>query len=177
MPPRDVGSTSLLEALPRPIREVPTAVPPAFVLAIRSEPWSVEVARRVTRAWIRCHCRMPEHRVDAVLVVVSELCTNAVQHGQCGSMGVRGWMPACDEMRLEVHDGSPSAVPEPQYVGPESESGRGLLLVDLLITELGGTWGFNEDGTLAWCDLPLAPKEPMPAPLHANQAPTSEFSR
>ncbi|MGI5144267.1 ATP-binding protein [Streptomyces sp. CA-106110] len=156
---------------------MPTAVLPAFGLTIRSEPWNVDVARRVTRAWTRCHCRMSEDRVDAVLIVVSELCTNAVQHSPSESVSVRGWMPACDELRLEVHDGSPSAIPEPQHVGPESESGRGLLLVDLLIAELSGTWGFSEDGTLAWCDLPLAPKEQMPAPLPAHQAPASGFSR
>jgi anti-sigma regulatory factor (Ser/Thr protein kinase) len=155
MPPKDAGSTSLLEALPRRIGEVSTTVLPAFGLAIRSEPWSVDMARRVTRAWMRCNCQMPEDCVDAVLIVVSELCTNAVQHSPSESISVRGWMPARDELRLEVHDGSPSVVPEPQCVGPESESGRGLFLVDLLITELGGTWGFNEDGTVAWCRLAL----------------------
>ncbi|WTI42645.1 ATP-binding protein [Streptomyces sp. NBC_00775] len=124
-------------------------------MAIRSEPWSVEVARRVTKAWIRCHCWMPDEQLDAVLVVLSELCTNAVRHGRHELIDVRGWMPAQDEFRLEVHDKSPSSVPEPQHVGPESESGRGLFLVDALVTELGGHWGFSDDGTRAWCHLAL----------------------
>ncbi|MER5918471.1 hypothetical protein ABT124_51780 [Streptomyces sp. NPDC001982] len=40
--------------------------------------------------------------------------------------------------------------------GLESETGRGLLLVEALVAELGGTWGFTEDGTCAWCCLALA---------------------
>ncbi|MGX4695491.1 ATP-binding protein [Streptomyces sp. JNUCC 63] len=151
MPPRDAGSTSLLEA-PPPTRE---SVLPGFDMAISCEPSSVEVARRVTRAWSR-YCRVPEELVDALLVVMSELCANAVQHGRCESIGVRGWMPAVGELRFEVHDKTPSAVPEPQHPGDDSESGRGLLLVDALVAGLGGTWGFTEDGTCAWCCIALS---------------------
>ncbi|MFJ3246660.1 ATP-binding protein [Streptomyces sp. NPDC086782] len=128
-------------------------------MAIRSAPSSAEVVRCVMRAWIRCHCRPLENRVDDLLVVVSELCTNAILYGRHDSFGVRCWMATPDELRLEVHDGTPTAIPEPLHVGPESESGRGLLLVDILVTELGGAWGFTEDGTCAWCSLALAGAE------------------
>jgi anti-sigma regulatory factor (Ser/Thr protein kinase) len=158
MPPRDAGSTRLLEAPPSP-REASTTNLPAFGIAIRSERSSVEVARRVTRAWLRCHCRMLQERVDAVLLVVSELCTNAVLHGRCESIGVHAWLPVQGELRLEVHDWSPSAIPKPRHVGPESESGRGLFLVDFLITELGGEWGFSDDGSCAWCRLTVSEEE------------------
>ncbi|MFF0794625.1 ATP-binding protein [Streptomyces spiralis] len=147
MSPRHAGS-SLLEALP----QVSDAALPGFGIAIRSEPASVEVARRVTRAWA-CYCRLPGDLVDAFLIVVSELCTNAVLHGRCDVFDVRGWMTAAGELRLEVHDRTPSAVPEPQQPGAGAESGRGLLLVDALVTELGGSWGFTEDGTCAWCTI------------------------
>ncbi|MFJ2017040.1 ATP-binding protein [Streptomyces nodosus] len=155
MRPRDAGSTSLLMEPPRSVPKGPTAVLPAFDMALRSEPTSVRVARRVTKAWIRCHCRMTEDQVDAVVIVVSELCTNAVQHGRRESIDVRGWMSAPDELRIEVHDNSPSPVPAPCHAGTEQESGRGLVLVDVLVTELGGSWGFTEDGTCAWCCLAL----------------------
>lgn len=149
-----VGSASLLEAPPPASAGEPLL--PAFTMAIRSVPSSVEVVRRVTRAWVRCHCRPLENRVDALLVVVSELCTNAILYGRHDSFDVRGWMPARDELRLEIHDGTPTSIPEPLHVGPEAESGRGLLLVDILVTELGGAWGFTEDGTCAWCSLAFA---------------------
>ncbi|MHB9862003.1 ATP-binding protein [Streptomyces sp. YIM S03343] len=152
MSPRDAGSTSLLDALPR----LAGMIPAAFDIAVASEPSSVEIARRVTRAWVRCHCSMQAEQVDAVLLVVSELCTNAVLHGRRESVDVRGWVLAPGELRLEVHDRSPSAIPTPQRAALDSESGRGLLLVDALVAELGGTWGFNEDGTCAWCHLALA---------------------
>ncbi|WP_181446860.1 ATP-binding protein [Streptomyces sp. NTH33] len=152
MPPKDAG-TSLLDA--PPLRQVGNDVLPAFGMAMRSAPSSVEVARRVTQAWVRCYCRMPKDQVESILVVVSELCTNAVLHGRHPSFDLRCWMPTPSELRLEIRDGSPSAVPEPQHVGPESESGRGLLLVDLLVSELGGSWGFTSDGTCAWFRLGL----------------------
>ncbi|MFF0066999.1 ATP-binding protein [Streptomyces sp. NPDC005279] len=145
MPSREDGSTSLLQAPPSQGKG-PTAALPAFDIAIASKPASVSVARRVADAWIRCHCQMSADSVDDVLVV---LCTNAVQHGRRESIDVRGWMPAPDRLRLEVHDKSPSPVPCPQHVGPEGESGRGLLLVDILIAGLGGDWGFSDDGTSA----------------------------
>lgn len=158
MPSRDAGSTSLSAAPSCLLMEAPpaAAVPPAFGMAVRSEPSSVAVARRVTKAWIRCHCRMSADQVDAFLIVVSELCTNAVQHGRHGSIHLRCWMTARDELRLEVHDRTPSTVPEPRCVRPESENGRGLLLVEALVTEMGGTWGFGEDGSFAWCSLVLS---------------------
>ncbi|WSY79514.1 ATP-binding protein [Streptomyces sp. NBC_00879] len=157
MPSREDGSTSLLQAPPSQGKG-PTVALPAFDIAIASKPASVSVARRAANAWIRSHCQMSADSVEDVLVVLSELCTNAVQHGRHESIDVRGWMPAPDQLRLEVHDKSPSPVPCPQHVGPEGESGRGLLLVDNLIAGLGGDWGFSGDGTSAWCLLSLPPE-------------------
>ncbi|MER6531328.1 ATP-binding protein [Streptomyces sp. NPDC001508] len=153
MPPRVAGSISLLEAAP-PEKAIGAALP-AFGIAIRSEPSSVQAVRRVTRAWVRSQCQVPDDNVDAILMVISELCAKAVQHGRCPSIDVRGWMPAPDEVRFEVYDWSPAPVPQLHHVDHEAESGRGLLLVDLLITELGGSWGFSDDGTCAWCHLSL----------------------
>ncbi|MET8957538.1 ATP-binding protein [Streptomyces sp. NPDC004533] len=152
MPPRDAGSTSLLEAPPRPAGTVPAA----FNMALASTPSSVEVARRVARAWVRCYCRMQADQVDDVLIVMSELCTNAIQYGRSESIDVRGWAPAPGELRFEVHDWSPSAVPAPQYVDPDAEGGRGLVIVDALVAEMGGAWGFIDEGTCAWVHLVLA---------------------
>ncbi|MCX5307903.1 MULTISPECIES: ATP-binding protein [Streptomyces] len=86
--------------------------------------------------------RVPAEVVDALLLAVSELVGNVVRHagGGAGRMRVAvsaggGWM------RLEVADrgaGLPR-LPSPRAeVDPESESGRGLLMVQLLTAELGG---------------------------------------
>ncbi|MFC7994027.1 ATP-binding protein [Streptomyces pilosus] len=152
MPPSEARSTSLLEASPVQTGSIPL---PAFSMAMRAAPESVEVVRRITRTWIRCHSRLPQARVDVLLIVVSELCTNAVVHGRGPSVEVRGCMQAPGQIRLEVHDGSPSAVPLPQHASPDSENGRGLLLIDALVSELSGCWGFTPDGTCAWFRLPV----------------------
>ncbi|MFF6983446.1 hypothetical protein ACFZAV_38515 [Streptomyces sp. NPDC008343] len=59
------------------------------------------------------------------------------------------------QVRLEINDRSPSATPGPQVAAPDAEGGRGLWLVDVLVAELSGTWGFSADGTVAWCVLPV----------------------
>jgi hypothetical protein len=46
-------------------------------------------------------------------------------------------------------------MPKPQRADPNAEGGRGLWLVDVLVDELGGTWGFTADGTVAWCVFPV----------------------
>lgn len=151
MPPRIAEPISVLEA---PLAEATGPTRPSFGIVVPSAPSSVQVVRRVVRAWTRCHCRLPADQADTLLVVLSELCTNAVLHGSCDAFDVRGWVPAAGELRLEVDDRTPSVSPAPGSADVDAESGRGLLLVDALVRELGGTWGFSADGARAWCALP-----------------------
>ncbi|MGP4051682.1 ATP-binding protein [Streptomyces sp. 2A115] len=172
MPPRPDGTTSLMEAPSRRPQHGPTDVIPSFDVAILAEPSRVELARRIATAWLRHVCRMPAPRVEALRSVVSELCTNAILYGEAGSIGLRGRMQSHDRVRLEVLDWSPSAVPSPQPVGPEAEGGRGLLLVDLLVADLGGTWGFSKDGTVSWCEVPIhARRRHSPPPTAPSSTP------
>ncbi|MEU3200990.1 ATP-binding protein [Streptomyces sp. NPDC006996] len=152
MPPRIAEPISVSEAL---LPEATGLARPSFGMVVPSAPSSVQVVRRVVRAWTRCHCQMPSDQADTVLVVMSELCTNAVLHGSCDAFDVRGWVPAAGELRLEVDDRTPSAPPAPGSPETDAESGRGLFLVDALIRELGGEWGFSPDGARVWCALPL----------------------
>ncbi|MCX4721537.1 ATP-binding protein [Streptomyces virginiae] len=85
--------------------------------------------------------RVPGEVVDALLLAVSELVGNVVRHaGGAGRMRVvvaagGGWF------RLEVADqgaGLPRLPAPRAEVDPESESGRGLLMVQLMTAELGG---------------------------------------
>lgn len=120
----------------------------------------VSQARRIGTAWLRNACRVHEVRVDSAEVVISELVGNAIVHGTSDSVGLR-MRRVGGEVRLEVDDGSPSEVPRPRPAGAEAEQGRGLWLVDALVTELGGSWGFTNDGTVAWCVFPVM-REPSP---------------
>ncbi|CAM5284369.1 ATP-binding protein [Streptomyces avidinii] len=86
--------------------------------------------------------RVPVEVVDALLLAVSELVGNAVRHAGGGAGRLRvavvaggGWL------RLEVADqgaGLPRLPAPRAEVDPESECGRGLLMVQLLTAELGG---------------------------------------
>lgn len=88
--------------------------------------------------------------VDAVLVVVSELVTNAVLHG---GTEVEVLVDLRDDgVRLEVRDGDPSHPPVPREPSPRAVGGRGLGIVDALADE----WGWQrtgEDGKVVWCEL------------------------
>ncbi|GGZ73436.1 ATP-binding protein [Streptomyces echinoruber] len=149
MPSRAAGE----QAVDR-LQDAPPIDLPAFDIALPCEPSRVRVARQACTAWARQHCRLPEPQVGVLELVVSELCTNAVRHGRGEEFLVRGWMPTCLWVRLEVHDRTPSAVPVPQRAGPEAVGGRGLFLVDALLADLKGTWGFSSNGSMAWCQVP-----------------------
>jgi anti-sigma regulatory factor (Ser/Thr protein kinase) len=81
--------------------------------------------------------------------IVTELVANALNHTRCQRfrLSVRrteGWV------RIGVGDQSHEA-PTPTGAGQESESGRGLLMVD----RLAGRWGYDVHpwGKVVWADL------------------------
>jgi len=82
--------------------------------------------------------------VDVLVLLASELVTNAVTHAEDGGGAAGGHVSlyvrvAAGELRVEVHDGSPVLpLPVPPDVDEESETGRGLMLVAALASE----WGF-----------------------------------
>lgn len=102
--------------------------------------------------------------VDVAVLLVSELVTNAVTHGD-DSTGTRGgtgggtgvtMLVRCSgkELRVEVHDGSREMpVPVSLEVSDDSETGRGLMLVDTLAAD----WGYyrTPGGKAVYFTLPL----------------------
>ncbi|MFG2990302.1 ATP-binding protein [Streptomyces sp. NPDC048257] len=86
--------------------------------------------------------RVPVEVAEALLLAVSELVGNVVRHVGVGAGRMRvalaaggGWL------RLEVADrgaGLPRLPAPRAEADPESEDGRGLLMVQLLTAELGG---------------------------------------
>ncbi|MFE4534131.1 ATP-binding protein [Streptomyces scopuliridis] len=116
-----------------------------FDVAFTPDPVRVGHMRRITRAFLRqwnVHGPLTEN----VVLVVSELVTNAVEHGKGdGRLRVRH---RDEEVRIEVTDSSPTPA-RMRPAGHDDESGRGLFLV----AELAWTWGVSNDGTTTWAIL------------------------
>jgi len=85
---------------------------------------------------------------DALLLVATELTSNAVRHAAIRTDTIR-ITAALDEgdVRLEITDGHPFRPKALMDTGPESEDGRGLLIVKLLVAELGGDIDVFASGT------------------------------
>ncbi|MFG3056239.1 ATP-binding protein [Kitasatospora sp. NPDC048239] len=140
-------------------------------LAVQADP--AEVGR--ARSWVRS--RLLNHGVDpdaplaeTVVLVVSELVTNAVVHTGCPAVlrlclpvdeagcGAAGRGEGVREaatvgpLRVEVADAS-QAAPAPRHAGPDEDAtnGRGLELVELLCDR----WGWYPDGSgkRVWCEI------------------------
>ena len=108
----------------------------------------------LVRAFVSAYLgpRAPADLVDGVLVIASELATNAVEHAgtpftvtvECTSAGVT----------VQVRDGS-SLAPARRSPDPTADGGRGLVVVDAL----SGSWGVRAEtdgGKSVWARCPTA---------------------
>ncbi|MGW7312697.1 ATP-binding protein [Streptomyces sp. NPDC054865] len=112
--------------------------------------------RRITAA--RLNLLGLESLVDSLLLIVSEVVTNAVEQAGCDGAGSVTFTQrlAGGRLRIEVSD-TGRGRPEVKALSTTEESGRGLYLVANLTGELGGTWGFDLDHRTTWIDLPAVP--------------------
>lgn len=86
---------------------------------------------------------------DDVVLVVSELVTNAILHANSGPDLSMTWSDG--NLRIEVVDNS-STPPHRQEASIEATSGRGVKLVEALAT----SWGSQPepaDGKIVWCEF------------------------
>ena len=95
-----------------------------------------------------------EHLVSTVALVVSELVTNALLHGD-PPVRVR-LRSAGDALSVEVFDQG-HVLPARRRGEPDEESGRGLLLVEVL----SARWGSRASATgkVVWAELPLPERD------------------
>ncbi|MFF6997540.1 ATP-binding protein [Streptomyces sp. NPDC008313] len=156
-------------------------------LEIRPDPAEVGRARRWARSrLVGCGIGVDEPLAETLILLVSELVTNAVVHTGCpavlrlllpggrddaadpsGPSGAPGPAEAvAGTVRLEVADSS-ARPPAPRHADGDETNGRGLELVD----GLADRWGWSVEGTgkSIWCELDrCASRSPAPAPAPAT---------
>ena len=119
-------------------------------------PGGTRAAGLARRSILSVEAGLPDSVRHRLALLLSELVTNAIQHGGAGeheTIQVRV-ASSYEKVRVEVFD------PGPNAAGPrnrlEPEGGYGLLLVD----RLASGWGrekVEEGGSLAWFELVLDP--------------------
>ncbi|MGP3952979.1 SpoIIE family protein phosphatase [Streptomyces sp. 7N604] len=117
-------------------------------------PDAVMHARRFTARTLRSWKLAEE--TDVILLVVSELVTNALVHTQ-GPVRLDLRLTA-DRLRIAVSDSSPRAPAKPVIVDWESTGGRGILLVEAM----SASWGSVpvSGGKQVWSEIVLPSREP-----------------
>ncbi|MBU7600665.1 ATP-binding protein [Streptomyces sp. P38-E01] len=122
---------------------------------------SVPRARRAVRELIeRQQAPVTDDQLHGLMLIVSELVTNAVRHAALLSpeLGVevalsRGWVKVAVEDSHPYRPKALAADPDQQHTG-----GRGLLLVKSVVDESGGVCDIEQTaagGKIIWAALPL----------------------
>ncbi|MET9324740.1 ATP-binding protein [Streptomyces sp. NPDC003038] len=106
--------------------------------------------RQARRIMIACMgaWRLRDYVDDAALLM-SELVTNAFQHGAGEEVRVRLYLTE-KYVCFEVQSGGAGAA-RPKVAADFDESGRGLFLVSLI----AGDWAVSRDHAGMWCTLPI----------------------
>jgi anti-sigma regulatory factor (Ser/Thr protein kinase) len=132
---------------------VETRAPAVAELRLAERNTSAALARQFTRSTLASWQSPGSH--DDIVLVVSELVTNALLHGH-GTPMVR-LFDGTDRVRVEVCDDSP-LLPVSHRVTPTS--GLGLRVVE----QLSSAWGASRRGRgkVVWCELPAAPESTTP---------------
>ena len=123
-----------------------SAEPDPYEMLADTVPASVARIRHFTRD--ACRRSTPGVDSDTVALLVSEVATNALVHGE-GKVRVRV-RPTSDGLRVEVHDDSPT-LPARRQATPMDEGGRGIALVE----ELSSGWGAEKTdrGKTVWFEV------------------------
>ena len=121
----------------------------ALEVTLDPVPASVPAARR----WVRDQLALlPQYPIDAVLLCLSEIATNALLHGRT-SITVRLDQDG-KRLRIEVTDTGDVRMNRPVYAEDwNAESGRGLQLVSVLSNAYGIDVNRNGPGVTAWFEV------------------------
>ncbi|WP_405459669.1 ATP-binding protein [Streptomyces sp. NBC_00101] len=122
---------------------------PGYSETLPREPESAATARRLVRTALAAWGL--EHHIDDATVVITELVSNAVDHGRLDSIRVLVTHPAHDCVHLGVVDRSKSVPVLRRDADDEETRGRGLVLVEAL----SDSWGTElyRWGKQVWAEL------------------------
>ncbi|MGW2488644.1 ATP-binding protein [Streptomyces sp. NPDC001606] len=111
--------------------------PPAYTQTFPCEPQTAERGRKLVRdalgAW---HL---DDLTEPAQLIISELVANAARHTPCRSIRLLIERPTARRVHIGVVDRAPSRLPALGPADADSESGRGLLLIDALAER----WGYT----------------------------------
>ena len=120
-------------------------------LAVTLDP--VPASVRAARQWVREQLALlPQYPIDAVLLCLSEIATNALLHGRT-AITVRLEQDG-KRLRIEVTDSGDVRMNRPEYAEDwDAESGRGLQLVSVLSNAYGLDVNREGPGVTAWFEV------------------------
>ncbi|WP_329187332.1 ATP-binding protein [Streptomyces sp. NBC_01428] len=156
------GTTTSDDEPPTEAETADTGAPTAPTTPFASSPRGARFARRRAVRWMEDWGYPPESDAScAVALVVGELTANAVRHGHVPGHGCRIRLGLDEEaglVRIEVCDAAAAKRPPaaPPLTCPDGESGRGLLLVDVLAVR----WGWTPRqpvGKTVWAEVSTEP--------------------
>ncbi|WP_306325625.1 ATP-binding protein [Streptomyces venezuelae] len=122
-------------------------------LEVGPDPAEVGRARRWARSRLAgSGIRDDEPLAETLVLLISELVTNAVVHTGCPAV-LRMLFAAEGGVRVEVADAS-DRPPQPRHAQGDDTNGRGLELVD----GLADRWGWQPEGAgkSIWCEVDRA---------------------
>ncbi|MFJ5548434.1 ATP-binding protein [Streptomyces sp. NPDC093225] len=132
-------------------------------LEVGADPAEVGRARRWARSRLAgCGIGVDEPLAETLILLISELVTNAVVHTGCPA--VLRMLFGGPGVRLEVADSS-AQPPAPRHAEGDDTNGRGLELVDGLADRWG--WAPEGAGKRIWCEVDRSQKtsEAVDVPL------------
>ncbi|SOD77125.1 Anti-sigma regulatory factor (Ser/Thr protein kinase) [Streptomyces sp. 1222.2] len=125
-------------------------------LAFIAEPEEVAALRRIMR--IHLGLWGLHDVIDGAQLCVSELVSNVITHVGHGTPATLAVSMSGTRLRIEVHDPDTRALPTLMDATSDSESGRGMALVDAIADR----WGVQllADRKMTWCELPTTLTSP-----------------
>ena len=127
----------------------------AVDVLLTRHPRRVAEARRLARTALEAW-EVAREDAETVVLVVSELVTNAVRHARTPAdrrIGLRVTRPGTDRVRVEVDDAD-STVPQQRTPTTDDESSRGLPLVAAVSSRHGVCPRHHGIGKTVWAEIP-----------------------
>ena len=160
-PEPGAGQDTASDPAPDPDPDQDPAQLHTFAMQFTSSPRGARLARRLAvKRMEQWRCAATSDISCSVALLVGELTANAVRHGRVPGRDFALRLvldPERARVRIEVSDANPEPPPVRSVApGPDDESGRGLLLVDILAARWG-TSPRSPVGKTVWAEVEREP--------------------